>query len=184
MSTGRSRSSSVAPHPVHGREVRIRVFRRSDLRFLEGGLQADQREVAPFDPLRMILPLRGWGRTYARHLVQEVRSRGGRILIAEAGRTRAGFVVGVLQPSARAGDRAFAAARPAWIYDLYVVPRFRRIGVATRLMVAVEAYFTAEGRDFVHLLALTGNDSALALYRTRGYVQRVFLLGKRLEPRS
>jgi ribosomal protein S18 acetylase RimI-like enzyme len=158
--------------------VRIREFVPSDRPFLERALLADLREAAPFDPLRMFFPPTNWGRRYSTALLREVRKRGGYVLVAEFDRTRAGFVAGVLEPVTRRRGRTFAAARPCWIWDLYVDPRFRKRGVGTELMNEIEGRFRAKGRDFVHLLALSGNVRAVAMYRSRGYTPRVYMLGK------
>jgi ribosomal protein S18 acetylase RimI-like enzyme len=159
-------------------EVNVRDFVPSDRPFLERGLLADLREAAPFDPLKMFVPPRNWGRTYSTFLLKEVRRTHGHILVAELGSKRAGFLVGVVERPSRGQPRSFAARRPCWIYDLYVEPAFRNRGVGRKLIGEVERRFRAKGRDFVNLLALSGNDRAVALYRSSGYVPRVFLLGK------
>lgn len=162
----------------------IREFAPADRSFLERALEADLRDVRPFDPLQMFLPAENWGRTYSTQILRAVRKHGGCLLVAEVGRARAGFVVGVLESVAPGHRRTFAAQRPGWVWDLYVAPKYRRRGVGTALLQAIEDYFRGAHRDFVHLLALSGNDRAVAMYRRRGYVSRVLMLGKWLrDPR-
>lgn len=144
---------------------------------------AELKDEAPFDPLKIVVPPSEWGRTHSRWLLKQVRTRNGYLLMATIGRKRVGFVVGAI---ARASStrRSFEPARPSSILNLYVVPGFRRRGIGNRLMDELEGKFRAKRRDFVHLIALSGNARALALYRARGYAQRVLFLGKWLGSRS
>jgi len=159
-------------------QIRIRDFATTDRAFFEQGLLSTLKEEAPFDPLKLVVPPKGWGRTYSTFLLKQVRTRRGYILVAELGRSRAGFVVGARQSPRRGKARSFEPARPCWIFDVYVSSKFRRRGVGNALMNEIERRFRADGRDFVHLLALSGNTRALSMYRARGYTQRVYMLGK------
>jgi len=158
--------------------LHIRDFAPTDRPFFEQGLLATLREEAPFDPLKLVVPPKGWGRTYSTFLLRQVRTRRGYILVAELGRRRAGFVVGARQPPYRGKVRSSEPVRPCWIFDVYVSPEFRRRGVGNALMDEIERRFRSDGRDFVHLLALSGNAGALSMYRARGYARRVYMLGK------
>jgi ribosomal protein S18 acetylase RimI-like enzyme len=160
-----------------GRSTKIREYVKEDRPFLERSLLATLREEAPFDPLKLVVPPKDWGRTYSTWLLKQVRQRGGHILIAEVGRKRAGLVIGALQRASKS-RHGFEPARPCWVFDLYVVPKLRRTGIGNQLMGEIEGRFRAWGRDFVHMLSLSGNERALALYRARGYAQRVYTLGK------
>jgi ribosomal protein S18 acetylase RimI-like enzyme len=172
---GRGRSGGVPSGPT---QIRIRDFVPTDRPFFERGLLTTLREEAPFDPLKLVVPPKGWGRTYSTFLQQQVRRRGGYILVAQLGRRRAGFVVGARQLRHRGRLRSLEPARPCWIFEVFVLPEFRRRGVGNALMGDIERRFRSDGRDFVHLLALAGNAGALSVYRARGYTQRVYMLGK------
>ncbi len=104
-------------------------------------------------------------------------------MVAVVGERRVGFAAAayVRAPPKR---RSFEPARPSAILSLYVLPEFRRRGIANQPMDVIERRFRAKGRDFDHLIALSGNIRALELYRARGYAQRVLYLGKWLTPRA
>lgn len=163
--------------------IKIRDYESADRRFFERGLLALLKDEAPYDPLKIVVPPREWGRTQATWLMKQVRTRGGHLLIAEIGPKRVGFVVGARE-RASPKRRAFEPARPCSIYSLYVAPEHRRRGIGNNLMNEIERRFHRARRDFVHLMALSGNARAVELYRARGYVDRVLFLGKWLQPRA
>lgn len=104
-------------------------------------------------------------------------------MVAVVGQRRVGFVAAA-HVRASPKRRSFEPAKPNSILSLYVLPEFRRRGIGNQLMDVIERRFQAKGRDFVHLIALSGNVRALELYRARGYAQRVLYLGKWLGPRA
>src|SRR5579863_741488 len=124
------RDSMLAATTGIARLVVIRDFVPADRPFLERGLLAELKEAAPFDPLKMIVPPRNWGRTHSTFLLNEVRKTRGHLLVAELGAKRAGFLVGTLERPSRGRSRSFAARHPGWILEVYVAPAFRNRGVA------------------------------------------------------
>ena len=54
--------------------------------------------------------------------------------------------------------------------DLYVVPRARRLGVASRLVEATVEHALSVRARYIELLTHRGNAAALGLYREKGFV--------------
>lgn len=168
---------------IGARSVKIRDFMPGDRPFLERGVLAELKDEAPFDPLKLVVPPDEWGRSHSAWLLKQARTRGGCLLVAVVGQKRVGFVAAA-NVRASPKRRSFEPDKPSAILSLYVLPEFRRRGIGNRLMDVIERRFRAKGRDFVHLIALSGNIRALELYRARGYAQRVLYLGKWLTPRA
>jgi ribosomal protein S18 acetylase RimI-like enzyme len=62
--------------------------------------------------------------------------------------------------------------QPIWILnDLFVVPAFRRQGVAKQLMQAAADYGRQTGAVRLELATQISNQSAQALYESQGYIQ-------------
>ena len=157
----------------------IRDYTPADRPFLERGVLALLGEESAFDPLKLVTAPGWWGKTHSRYLLSEVRKGRGHILIALVGPKRVGFVVGARQPVTRGKNRAFdSSRRPCCIYSLYVLPRFRRGRIGSRLMDVVEARLRGQGCDLAHMVGLAGNAPARAMYRSRGFKERVLWWGK------
>ena len=74
-----------------------------------------------------------------------------------------------------AGERVVGVAmggwdgRRAYIYHLAVDPRWRRRGLANRLMNELEERFRAKGALKAKLQIMAGNDASTAFFAARGY---------------
>ena len=74
-----------------------------------------------------------------------------------------------------AGERVVGVAmggwdgRRAYIYHLAVDPRWRRRGLANRLMDELEERFRAKGALKAKLQIMAGNDASTAFFAARGY---------------
>jgi GNAT superfamily N-acetyltransferase len=70
----------------------------------------------------------------------------------------------------------------AWIDELFVQAPYRGQGIATQLLDLAERASLEHGARFLHLEVTHGN-SAIALYRRRGFVDHErYLMTKRLHP--
>ena len=56
-----------------------------------------------------------------------------------------------------------------WIYNLHVIPRFRRQGLAKSLLNAIESWTKDEGLNLIGLHVLESNTAARKLYDSLGY---------------
>lgn len=83
-------------------------------------------------------------------------------VIGEAGEQFAGFCILHVTENSK-GIRGY-------IVTLDVAPEFRRRGLASRLMSAVERTALAEGAGGVTLHVFTGNEGAIRFYEREGYV--------------
>ena len=70
----------------------------------------------------------------------------------------------------------------AWIDELFVQASFRGQGIGTQLLDLAERVSLEQGAQFLHLEVTHGN-SAIALYRRRGFLDHErYLMTKRLNP--
>lgn len=85
-----------------------------------------------------------------------------------------------------AGIRNFAEGAPhghtPYIEDIWVDPRYRKDGVARRLVEAVEDWARAEGYDWLGSDAELTNESAHGFHEAMGFeeMERLVVFGKRL----
>ena len=64
--------------------------------------------------------------------------------------------------------------------DIYVLPEFRRRGVATRLFAAVETWAKAQGAIRLELHTWDFNKSAIAMYQAMGMTPQRHVFEKKL----
>jgi len=64
------------------------------------------------------------------------------------------------------------------VYELYVSPRFRRRGIGRRLLEEFERRFGRRGYDQIRLGVHPKNRSAVRLYRSMGFADRAWNLGR------
>jgi ribosomal protein S18 acetylase RimI-like enzyme len=160
--------------------VRVRPYRPNDFQFLARSCLSYAREAARLDPYLRPRPAPSFGAAYARSLLRQARKRRGFFLLAEAeGGRRAGFVVGLPAPLSSVERLVvIRRTRPCVVCELYVAPRFRRQGVGRRLLEEVERRFGRRGYDWIRLEVQPRNRFAVRLYRSMGYTDRAWILGR------
>jgi len=73
----------------------------------------------------------------------------------------------------------------AWVYYLAVLSAFRRQGIGTALMRAIEGRLAGRGCPKLNLQVRAGNEQVVAFYRRLGFaVEPRVSMGKRLAPRG
>ncbi len=99
---------------------------------------------------------------YANELVDAVETRRGCLLIAEVGEVPVGFIAAYVMsdPDPVLEDRA---REHAFVRDLFVLPNWRRMGVATRLVQAAEAHFRSITIPRIRLAGAAQNEAMLCL---------------------
>jgi GNAT superfamily N-acetyltransferase len=70
----------------------------------------------------------------------------------------------------------FTRRRDPWIYDLSVVPEFRKQGVARALHEHVLQWLKKRGSNLIGLQVMAHNEEAARLYEQLGYKPRAFSL--------
>lgn len=69
-----------------------------------------------------------------------------------------------------------------WVYRLAVLPEYRGMGIAARLVRKAEAALVARGCTKVNLQVRAGNETVVGFYRSQGYeVEERVSLGRVLE---
>jgi GNAT superfamily N-acetyltransferase len=114
---------------------------------------------------------------YVAYLEQECSLRNGCILIAHDGQDTAGFVCVV------ASTRGASPDDPepyAWIQDIFVMPAWRRRGVASLLLAEAERFARDQGARHLRLGVLDRNPDARTFYERHGFREYTHVLTKPL----
>jgi ribosomal protein S18 acetylase RimI-like enzyme len=151
------------------RELRLRPYRHSDLRFYRRCLERLQDHLVALDPFGVVRRGPGYGPRYARSALASLRSREGTLLVAELSGQPVGFVAAFVRPPDPIRDLELRPRRQGYIMDLFVVPEARGRGVGTALLRAAERALNRAGCRHVWLNVFAPNRAALALYRSLGY---------------
>lgn len=160
--------------------VQIRPYRPNDFQFLARSCSSYAREAARIDGDLRPHPAPRFGAAYARLLLRQAGKRGGLFLVAVTAEGRPiGFAVGLPAPLS-AAERLVVVrgTRPCVVYELYVSPKFRRRGVGRRLLEQLEHQFGQRGYDWIRLEVQSRNRPAVRLYRSMGYTDRSWILGR------
>jgi GNAT superfamily N-acetyltransferase len=115
---------------------------------------------------------------YVAYLEAACAAHDGCILMADYADQTAGFVC--VAASTR-GDSPDDPAPCAWIYDLFVKPAYRRLGMGSMLMAEAERFARGRGARTLRLGVQARNEQARALYKGRGFRDYSHVLTKTLE---
>ncbi len=79
------------------------------------------------------------------------------------------------------GDIESVTGEPqGWIFDLSVEPKYRRRGIAKKLIEKFTDFVKKAGYKFIGLLVTSSNKPAVALYENLGFVEERKRMAKRL----
>lgn len=119
------------------------------------------------------LPHRPAGRDHPDALAAQIVAAGGLFLGATCGGEMVGTVLGSID-----------GRRKGWVNRLAVDPRFRRRGLAARLLRTVEEQLVARGALLLAALVEDGNLPSLASFHALGYEEgrEIVYLRKRVAP--
>jgi len=157
-------------------QVEIRPWGHDDLTFITELFEsyvASERSRAP----RLALPP-DFSSKYIPKLTEDVRTKSGIMLVAEVDGERAGFIAVLPQESPRPWDES--SGKSCLIWELHVDPRYRRQGIARRLLRTAESHFVAAGFDWISLGVFASNSTARRLYEAEGFRDSYSFMGKRL----
>lgn len=121
------------------------------------------------------LPHRPAGRDRPDALAAQIAAAGDLFLGAECGGELVGTVLGSMD-----------GRQKGWVNRLAVDPRFRRRGLAARLLAAAEERLIAGGALIVAALVDGGNEASLSLFRGAGYESSgdIVYVRKRVAPEA
>lgn len=131
-------------------DLRVRHFREEELEDL---IEVQNEIFSDY-----LIPIRS-SKEFFLDFQRSVGGKLGNILVAESAGKMIGYVNPVLD-----GDEA-------WIGGVGVVPKMRRRGVATKLMLAAEEYAKGKGARKVSLEVIEGNSRAEKMYGQLGYAR-------------
>jgi len=99
---------------------------------------------------------------YASELVEAIDKRRGCLLIAEVGEVPVGFIAAYVMsdPDPVLEERV---REHAFVRDLFVLPNWRRMGVASRLIQATETHFRTLGVPRIRLAGAAKNEAMISL---------------------
>lgn len=126
-------------------------------------IQEYEREVEPNRRLGGLIAV-----PYAHHIKSKTASAGGIMLMACIAEAPVGFIAAY--PETDDDELIEEASRKhGYVCDLFVLPNWRRMGVANRLLGAVEAHFRKEGIQRLRICGVAVNKAALGLYERYGF---------------
>ncbi len=159
--------------------IRIEPGRDADRAILVAFAEAIQDHERDTNP--KLYPGAVIARAYTAWMTSEVKANGGIILIARDDGHEVGFVCAwpavdddqLVRPEARAH---------AYVSDLYVAPDYRRQGLATSLLEAVESEMAERGCTRIRICAKASNRAALGCYSAFGFLPYEVILEKPISP--
>jgi ribosomal protein S18 acetylase RimI-like enzyme len=155
-------------------EIEIRRAKSRDMAFIVELWKRLSEEHAKLDERYSLRPEAEI--VWARWAGQRLRDEASILLVAESGSDYVGYLVGhadEAQPIFR--QRSFAT-----ITDLFVVPEFRRKGVASKLLEEALAFFRSRDLEHVRLNVLVRDDMARAFYEKHGFGDFIYRMWKSL----
>jgi ribosomal protein S18 acetylase RimI-like enzyme len=160
-------------HPM----FRIDPFRPADLptiaAFVEAIQEHERANNCDLKPGAEINP------SYVEMLVRNVASRQGTMLMARTDGETVGFVCAWQERDNDPLLREEAQAR-AYVSDIFVVDRWRRVGVGRLLLDAIEAEMAARGCRRMCICSKANNGAALRSYELAGFRRYEIILAKRI----
>lgn len=115
---------------------------------------------------------------YVADLVERTAARRGLIVVAEEGGGFAGYAAGWVQEDDTLAETP-DSNRYGYVVDCYVVPAKRGLGIAGKLLGAVEAHLWRQGVTRIRIGSLATNLAALQAYRRQGFMPYEVVLEKR-----
>lgn len=116
---------------------------------------------------------------YVPELVQRTAERQGVIVIAEeTGGRFVGYAAGWVQEDDTLAETP-DSNRYGYVFDCYVIPAKRGLGIAGHLLTAMEAHLWTTGVTRIRIGSLATNLAALQAYRRQGFVAYEVVLEKR-----
>jgi ribosomal protein S18 acetylase RimI-like enzyme len=155
----------------------VREYRATDAPALKACIIELQDYERTIDP--RLRPGASMAAEYLAQTLDRCRDFAGQILILECDGTVAGFVAVLARMPFQELDDP--PGEFALISDLVVLEPFRRRGYGRALLVAAERFARENGASELRLGVLSGNRSALALYRQAGFESHLQVLAKRLD---
>lgn len=143
---------------------RVRDARRTESGFLAGMWRELMRLHSELDT-RFTVSAEGEN-LYKRHLDEMIRSREGRVLVAEANST--GLPVGFLLLEIHARSPLASGGAYGLISDIYVSPEWRRQGVGRALVADAVRWFTERKVGSIQLYVAVANPEALTFWQSVG----------------
>lgn len=151
-------------------ELVIREAQRRDLDQIVGLWIEMMQYHSEFD--KRFTLTQGYRRETEKHLVDSMKSRGSRVLVAEEDGMIKGYILGGIyqrRPVYPPGTYGF-------ISDMSVCANFRRAGIGRKLAQSILEWFKREGVTSVELLTLNANPVSNAFWESMGFGSYLRLL--------
>lgn len=117
-------------------------------------------------------------REVERHLLETLRSRSARIVVAEA----KGRVIGYIVGEVHARRPIYPVGVYGFISDICVTAECRRRGVGRALIDALDSWFATQKVTSVELFAAALNPESVAFWRAMGYSDYLRLMRRDIDP--
>lgn len=154
------------------------MYLASDRRLIEHAVDAEIKEKASQAALLDIVHHERWKSEYPRWLLAWTRRSKGIMLIGTVDGEPAGFVVCVPEFMNKTSKLVMSFARPFYMLEIYVLPRFRRSGIAALLLRRAEEWARSKGCDWLRTAYHTGYRWGTRLVLSAGFRPSVVIVAK------
>ncbi len=150
----------------------FRTYRDGDAGQLSMLFDQFQDELLELDPLHRLQRHTGYGvATLAETLADISQHEGVWYMVSDNDQIIA-FAVGTIQRPTHQEALSLIPSSRGRVTELYVHPSYRRQGIATRLVHAVERYCVEHDCDVVRIEVFVPNQPAREFYAKLGYIER------------
>lgn len=153
-------------------KVVIREYRPRDHAILVFLIEELQDYLVAVDRMHLRRRQPAYGASYARRLLQRVRTNCGKVYVAVVGKTMVGYAVCIVPPQTKTDLLEWRPMRTGRIEELYVCPGYRGKKIGKQLMSRMEKYLQDQHCDVVRVEVLSANSTADRFYRKLGFQER------------
>jgi ribosomal protein S18 acetylase RimI-like enzyme len=139
-----------------------------------------QDYLIELDPLKRLRRLPEYAENVHRETLEVVKQKNGIFYVAVEDDRVIGFIVGVLEEQSKMSLLGATPAIMGRITELYIDERYRKQGVGSQLMQAVERYFTEKQCEYIWVEVFVPNRIAHEFYKKFGYCDRDIDMIKKL----
>jgi ribosomal protein S18 acetylase RimI-like enzyme len=163
-------------------EIRIRKYADNDYNAFLQIIEEFQRYITKTDTRGICCDFKSEEdvKKYADQSLKDVAEREGSIYFAEVSGKIVGFVLGIVERNEK--DTLYILTHKpgshGWIGEVFVLPEFRKQGIARKLIDRITSDFKAKGCVNARLYVMADNKLAISAYENLGFETRDLEMSK------
>jgi GNAT superfamily N-acetyltransferase len=152
--------------------IHLREYQESDQTKLISLIEKLQEHVASLDPIERVRKMPGYGQNTFNNATEFVKSRQGKIFVAEHDNKIVGYITGFINKQSQENLLEVIPTQLGIVVDLFVVDTHRSKSIGTLLMERMQEYFKQQGCDSVWVTVFVPNLLAHSFYKKLGFIDR------------